>query len=295
MIGADIANRYLNRFLLIRKVDGNMNDIFFEDFCVWNISVISGIRPSGRMFDKTCGRKNSGILYVFDGEVSFRDARARQVAGRTGALIFIPENERYKMEYIEKTTFVLVNFNLADKEGRRISVFDGITLIASEDEDYKFANIMAEFEMCGGSKSIGALMKKKELIYSLFAQVFSSHGYLERRKERSRISDGVRLLEQSYLEPLPIETFAEASHVSITTFRACFRKQFGISPVKYRNRLRIERAKELLLNGDFTVAEVAYACGFENIGYFCRYYKQIVGESPSEIKRRNQSADISSL
>ena len=30
------------------------------------------------------------------------------------------------------------------------------------------------------------------------------------------------------------------------------------------------------------VAEAAYACGFENIGYFCRYYKKITGEMPSE-------------
>ena len=269
-----------------------MNDLFFENLCAWNIAVISGVRSSGRVCDKTEGRNNSGILYVFDGEVAFRDIRARQVSGSSGSLIFIPENERYKMEYIEKTTFVLVNFNLADKEGNLISVFDGITLLASEDKDYKFANIMAEFEVCGGSKNIGTLMKKKSLLYGLFGEVFSLHGYLEKRKGRSRISDGVRLLEQSYLESLPIEKFAEASHVSITTFRSLFHKQFNMSPVKYRNRLRIERAKELLLNGDITVAEAAYACGFENIGYFCRCYKQTVGESPSEIKKRNQNRAV---
>lgn len=263
-----------------------MNELFFENLCAWNIAVISGVRSSGRVCDKTEGRNNSGILYVFDGEVAFRDIRARQVSGSSGSLIFIPENERYKMEYIKKTTFVLVNFNLADKGGNPLSFFDGITLLASEDKNYKFASVMAEFETCGGSKSIEALIKKKELLYRLFGLAFSSHGYLEKKKEGSRISDGVRLLEQSYLESLPIEKFAEASHVSITVFRELFRKQFKMSPVKYRNKLRIERAKELLLNGDFTVAEVAYACGFENVCYFCRCYKQTVGEPPSEIKRR---------
>ena len=85
--------------------------------------------------------------------------------------------------------------------------------------------------------------------------------------------------------------YAEASHVSVNTFRNLFQKQFGMSPLKYRNYLRIERAKELLCEGSFTVAEVAYASGFENIGYFCRYYRQITGESPSETKKGTKTAD----
>ena len=43
------------------------------------------------------------------------------------------------------------------------------------------------------------------------------------------------------------------------------------------------------LEGEFTVAEVAYASGFENIGYFCRYYRHITGETPGETKKRNQN------
>ena len=93
------------------------------------------------------------------------------------------------------------------------------------------------------------------------------------------------MLEQTYLENLPIEKYAAVSHVSVNTFRSLFQKQFGTSPLKYRNSLRIERAKELLNEGGFTVAEVAYASGFENIGYFCRYYRRITGESPGETKR----------
>jgi AraC-like DNA-binding protein len=102
-----------------------------------------------------------------------------------------------------------------------------------------------------------------------------------------KIADGVRLLEQTYLENLPITKFSEASHMSINAFRSLFKKQFGTSPVKYRNELRIERAKELLLEGGFTIAEVAYACGFENVGYFCRYYRRSMGETPSQTKDSN--------
>ena len=95
------------------------------------------------------------------------------------------------------------------------------------------------------------------------------------------------MLEQTYLENLPIEKYAAESHVSVNTFRSVFQKQFGMSPLKYRNYLRIERAKELLSEGCFTVTEVAYASGFENIGYFCRYYRQLTGEAPGQTKRKH--------
>ena len=81
--------------------------------------------------------------------------------------------------------------------------------------------------------------------------------------------------------------FAEASGISISLFRALFSKQFGMSPVQYRNRLRIDRAAVILSEGSCTVSEAAYACGFENIGYFCRCYKKFMEETPMETKLRS--------
>ena len=121
----------------------------------------------------------------------------------------------------------------------------------------------------------------------MLGMVYSSRFCLIARNEvHTQIAEGVRMLEQTYLENLPIEKYAAESHVSVNTFRSVFQKQFGMSPVKYRNYLRIERAKELLSEGCFTVAEVAYASGFENIGYFCRYYRQFTGEAPGQTKRK---------
>ena len=74
--------------------------------------------------------------------------------------------------------------------------------------------------------------------------------------------------------------FAKACNISESGFRQMFFKQYGISPLQYRNRLRINRARELLEYDNCTVAEAAYASGFENLGYFCRSYKKHMGETP---------------
>ena len=269
-----------------------INSQFFDDLHISGISVISGIRPRGRTIDNSSrGRENNGILYVWTGEATFYMDRGKTVVVRNGEVVFLPNQKKYRMEYTaESTTFVVVNFDLLDKNNGEASLFDDITVLTKDDMTLRIAKIMMNFELCSVSKTASATLRKKELMYRLLGVIYASESCLPTRGESNpQIADGVRLLEQTYLENLPVSQYAEASHVSENTFRSLFQKQIGMSPLKYRNHLRIERAKELLREGGFTVAEVAYASGFENIGYFCRYYRQITGESPSETKKRNQN------
>lgn len=269
-----------------------INSQFFDDLHISDISVISGVRSCERTVDNNCGgRSNNGVLYVWNGEATFYMDHGKTVVVRDGEVAFLPKKKKYRVEYTaERTTFVVVNFDLLDKSNRDVSLFEDITVLAKDDMTHRIAKIMMNFELCSVPKTVDATLRKKELMYRLLGSIFASKSYLLTRNEtNSQIADGVRLLEQTYLENLPVAQYAEASHVSISTFRSLFQKQFGTSPLKYRNHLRIERAKELLREGGFTVAEVAYASGFENIGYFCRYYRQITGEAPSETKKRNQN------
>jgi transcriptional regulator GlxA family with amidase domain len=161
-------------------------------------------------------------------------------------------------------------------------------LVFKDQKTNSLAQIMTNFELCSTSKNIGTLFRKKELMYRLLGQICGGGAHSIREGEiDARIARGVYLLEQTYLENLPIAQYAEESHISVNTFRRVFQNQFGISPIKYRNLMRLDRAKELLYEGSFTVAEVAYAVGFENVGYFCRYYRQAMGEVPSETKKKN--------
>ncbi|MBE6596756.1 MAG: helix-turn-helix transcriptional regulator [Ruminococcaceae bacterium] len=270
-----------------------INNQFFDDLRISDISGSSGVRAYGRKADHSNrGRKNNGILYIWSGEARFYDAQKEKVVASNGDMVFLPKHKKYKMEYTaESTTFVLANFELQDKNNDDICLFEDITILAKDDMTQRIAKTMMSFELCCSLRTIEATLRKKELMYRLFGLIYNSKPYLSQRSDIDlKIFDGVRLLEQTYLENLPISRYAEACHVSVNTFRSVFQKQFGVSPLKYRNHLRIERAKELLSEGGFTVAEVAYASGFENIGYFCRYFRQITGESPSETKRKKQNS-----
>ena len=266
-----------------------MDSRFFEDVHVGDVFALSGIRPLGRLVDNSdLGRRSSGFLYVWQGKCVFRDGIKPPIAVSDGELLFIPKGKKYKMEYsAPTTTFVLVNFNTYSRCGENVLLMDDITLLAKDSEAKSIAKIMSDFELCSASVNLPSILRRRELLYKLLGAVYGCSYQTETDKRRtSSIYDGVLMLEQTYLENIPITKFAEASHVSENTFRTLFQKQYNMSPVRYRNRLRVARARELLAEGSCTVAEAAWDSGFENVGYFCRLYKRITGEKPSDTKKK---------
>ena len=73
---------------------------------------------------------------------------------------------------------------------------------------------------------------------------------------------------------------AAAVGLSESHLRTLFRRARGEPPVRYLNRVRVERAKEMLASGQFPLEEIAVACGFQNEYYFSRVFKEFTGISP---------------
>ena len=255
----------------------------FEHLNIRDVAVHSGVRPQGRSVVRLGnGRPCHGLLYIWNGEATFTEQGRRTVI-RNGELLYIPKSLRYKMTYsAEQTTFVLVNFNLmADAD--EPSLFDGLTVVAKDNDTHRIAAIMAKFEMCSVSRGIPTLFRRMELFYRLLSVIGQERADLfTEQGAASKIFAGVMLLKQSYLENRPVADYANACHMSISSFREHFLALYGTSPIAYRTRLRIERAALLLGEGSCTVTEAAYASGFQNIGYFCKCYKKQMGHSPGQ-------------
>jgi AraC-like DNA-binding protein len=79
---------------------------------------------------------------------------------------------------------------------------------------------------------------------------------------------------------------ARATHVSTFYFCKIFKKATGLTFVEYRNRLRIESAKKMLLNPNLTVSQIAYGVGFQSLTQFNRLFRRVVGKSPTRFRSR---------
>ena len=83
-------------------------------------------------------------------------------------------------------------------------------------------------------------------------------------------------------EPLRVADLAEAACMSEPTFYRAWRNEFGITPVAYLTRLRIDRAKQLLADPERSVTDVAASVGFGSVSHFIRVYREHVGTTPKQ-------------
>ncbi|WP_028927460.1 helix-turn-helix transcriptional regulator [Pseudonocardia acaciae] len=94
------------------------------------------------------------------------------------------------------------------------------------------------------------------------------------------------LIDRRYAEPLDLDTMAREAGFSRFHFARLFREVYGETPGGYLSRRRVERAKDLLRAADVTVTEVCALVGFSSLGSFSSRFRELVGMSPSEFRRR---------
>ena len=93
------------------------------------------------------------------------------------------------------------------------------------------------------------------------------------------------LLASRYHLPVRLDRAAQEACLSAFHFHRLYAATFGETPHDFLTRLRIERAKRLLLSGDMTVTEVCLEVGYSSLGSFSHKFHSLVGRSPSEYQR----------
>jgi AraC-like DNA-binding protein len=88
--------------------------------------------------------------------------------------------------------------------------------------------------------------------------------------------------------PAPIAQIAQQLCLSTGEFIRHFKAVFGETPHQWRNRARLERARDLLISGKYSVTDVCMEVGFSSLGSFSSLFKRHFGESPSARRLRCQ-------
>ncbi len=104
----------------------------------------------------------------------------------------------------------------------------------------------------------------------------------------NKLSPAFSWINQHFTEQLTIPLLAQACNLSEKYFCVLFRQRTGSSCITYINRLRIEKAKMLLLTTDQNMASISEACGFSDPGYFARQFKKQEGCAPMDFRKRKR-------
>jgi AraC-like DNA-binding protein len=106
-----------------------------------------------------------------------------------------------------------------------------------------------------------------------------------RSAEPAQITRARRLIEEQYREKLTLNAVASQAAINRFYFSRLFKKVTGLNFTNYLSRLRVEKAKNLLLNRNYRVSEIGYEVGFQSLTHFNRAFKNIAGESPTGYRR----------
>ena len=109
-------------------------------------------------------------------------------------------------------------------------------------------------------------------------------------KSREKMKELLDFVENHYGEKISVEDAAGICCYSSSHFMKYFKQYMGVSFVEYLNGYRLFQAAMQLLSAETSVTAVAQSCGFDNLSYFNRLFRQKYGCTPGEYRRRMEGA-----
>ncbi len=112
---------------------------------------------------------------------------------------------------------------------------------------------------------------------------------MEESKFSAMITHVLEYISEHYGEPIKVKELANICHISETHFRRIFSSYMNMSPLEYINQVRIRMACEHLKRTDESVADIALKCGFSTNSTFNRNFRQFMGVTPMEWRKRPEN------
>ncbi len=106
----------------------------------------------------------------------------------------------------------------------------------------------------------------------------------------TRIARAIGTIRRDFAARLPVDDLARAAGMSLSAFHAHFRSMTATTPLQFQKSLRLIEARRLLLAGGHSVAQAAFAVGYESPTQFSRDFSRRFGIAPSGAARAETGA-----
>lgn len=225
----------------------------------------------------------------------FKNCRGR-LTMRDGFLLDIEQNQlaymakgiEYRIDFIDtnddREDTVVVHFQMTDKDGEDI-IPTHLPFVCINQIRPSFAMdldaLASEFQ-----KNVVCIPEATSVIYKIIAAVCGKQRKNAAKNRYSCIRPGIELLEGN--SDLSLAEIARRCDISECYFRRLFLEYSGESPQSFRQRYRIEKAKQLLLSDEqLSIGEIAEILHFSDIYHFSKTFKKLCGVSPTRFLLEN--------
>ena len=119
----------------------------------------------------------------------------------------------------------------------------------------------------------------------LFSKADTNYAIFNCRENRE-CTEIKRYLDTNYREDISLDLLAELAHLNKYYLAHTFQREYGISPITYLNRRRIEESKYMLGNTGYSLAQISELMGFSSPSYFSQCFRKAEGLTPNEYRRQ---------
>ena len=176
---------------------------------------------------------------------------------------------RYYKQYLGLTP---VNHIFYDEDGKILKLLEEIA------EEYENQNIGYQ-ELFRG--------KLLEILILTMRKVVQQYGNvpIEKITDSSVIREAVRYFEANYQQKALLSSFCKKYHYNTQYISRLFKKETSLTALEYIQKIRIEKSCDLLVGTNLTIREIAHQTGYEDIKFFNRVFRKMVGMTPSEYRQ----------
>jgi len=247
-----------------------MEDIRFDgklEYSIVNVGYIQVVRSANYFFEYKKGKDLFSFIYVKDGEIEYTFPKIQEsIILKKDNLLYIPKNYPYYTTYLKENTAIRI-FTF-DIESNTLPKFLSKHFILKSPETFSVFN---------SNNNQNTLLIYSNIYRLLY--IMRDESQIVPLKYR-KITPAIDRIKQKYFENHKISYYADLCNMSESNFRKLFREYTTMSPVEYRNKIRIAQSRRMIEIEGYTVLEAAYITGFNNMSFFYETYNKYKNMHP---------------
>ncbi len=265
-----------------------LNELTQSDVGVFSIMAMRQYwkNHSRYSFTKDAPRIQNGFTLILCREAIYTLGSGGSFRAPRNSLVCLPAGSVYSVEFLtdganEGVSSMVVNFTLRDEDGELLSLTPEPCVVLSDDDAQVYSRLLPLIE----DLRVRNALALKRHFFSFLSLV--SPSVSEKRYADGRMGELLEYIEQNIADDVSLPTLGAHFGMSASTLRRRFERELGMAPVEYINRLRVERAKELICTDEITNEMICEQVGFYDPSHFYKVFKRYAEMTPNEWRCQN--------
>lgn len=221
-----------------------------------------------------------------------------EIVAKKGDIVIVNPGCTHEATAIEDISYRVLMFELVsqfaqDKTANRLlrPFINNSSMFMPIINDNEVLELINQIFTVSNEKRNGFPLMQVGLVYQLLSLLFERYQdtrYVHPVAE-GRLREVIEYITDHYCEDITSSSISKIFGYDQSYFCRLFKTVVGVRPMEYIRVLRLEKARRMLINNDTSISKIALECGFSDVNYFTRCFRNHYDISPGEYRRLNRS------